>query len=570
MFNPESIHNHIQLVKQLGMCFSSIESDLQGWDAAWKAFYLVTPFSACVQTHTILTIFDLCLQSWRQVRSNGEGLAADFTSWESRSDWDSDSQQIWTECVLYQLHALLNAAESQLCFAARLYSLQIELLRNCHNHLRSVNAASYLWFWRRPAQLAKQREFDYFSDNLNQQFLTIKSCSEGLVGFWKEVEVDIQNLRSGRLQLQRSLILILISAWLDCSEVYSEVIPDPFLYGQCLNLAADFLQPSPKFRYQSSWCCIFFPLNQEHSKCEAMQADDPPVPPGPLPSHTYTMTLPHILFRRNGDLKFLVRSFKWVNASVESRWLVSPQEVRLLQEDLRFVLRLMLHDSEAFVKDFLAVFEKLLLEKNLADEKARDVVSKLHHSVSRSTTILHSAAGLISPASEVLVHSITCQLERIQSRTRRLAAVVTWIKLKWYQFWSLQPTAYSAYFIDRVLPLSFNTTVLPQDESAKERMAKWATDLHQSQERLLLLTSALDMNLNKTVQAMVQSADPGSPHIRGIFQENVEALRVTVEELIAFRKDFEEDADFLKGDYNPFPQINWSRMRPKALRARRW
>ncbi|KAH8924114.1 hypothetical protein BT69DRAFT_1296613 [Atractiella rhizophila] len=72
MFNPESIHNHIQLVKQLGMCFSSIKSDLQGWDAAWKAFYLVTPFSTRVQTHQLLILFDLCLETWRETGTLGE------------------------------------------------------------------------------------------------------------------------------------------------------------------------------------------------------------------------------------------------------------------------------------------------------------------------------------------------------------------------------------------------------------------------------------------------------------------------------------------------------------------
>ncbi|KAH8924122.1 hypothetical protein BT69DRAFT_106140 [Atractiella rhizophila] len=202
----------------------------------------------------------------------------------------------------------------------------------------------------------------------------------------------------------------------------------------------------------------------------------------------------------------MVRSLKWVNASIQSRWIVSPQEVRLIQEDLQFVLLLRLHDYEAFVQNFRTVFEHLLLKKNLTENNAMETVSKLHHSFARTSTVLHATAAFVRAASSLLAHSITCQLERTESRAVGLVAIVDWIKLKWYQLWSLQPTGYSAYFNDRVLPVSFATTGLPQDELAKERMEKWATDLRQNQDQLWSLTYALDMYVNQTVYEMAQCA----------------------------------------------------------------
>ncbi|KAH8924123.1 hypothetical protein BT69DRAFT_106166 [Atractiella rhizophila] len=274
MSNPASIRSHIQLVKQLGTSFSSIQSDLKGWDAAWKAFYLVTPFSTCVQTHEILILFDLCLETWRNVRSDGEGLAASFADWEGRSDWGGESQRMWMKSVLFQLHGLIEAADSQLSFANKLSSLQTKLLQNCHDHLRSVNAASYLLFWRRLALLGKRREFDFFSENLTQQFLVISSCSEGLLDFWKEVEADLHSLRTGTVQLQRSLILVLTPSWMECSDVYAEVVPDYLFRVRAMNLAVDFLQPAPHFRYQSSSSsrCTFLALRREYNRDEQMQA----------------------------------------------------------------------------------------------------------------------------------------------------------------------------------------------------------------------------------------------------------------------------------------------------------
>ncbi|KAH8915643.1 hypothetical protein BT69DRAFT_1288563 [Atractiella rhizophila] len=564
MTDLQSIHNHAQLVKLLGTTFSSIGSDLKRWDEAWKAFYLLTPFSTCIQAHQILTLFDICLQTWRSLRSDGEGLAAGFADWEGNSDWDTESHHIWAQSVLFQLQQLLVAAESQLHLATRMSSLQTELLRNCHDHLRFVNAASYLWFWRRPAQLYKRRDFDYLSDNLHQQFLVIKSCSKGLLGFWKEVEAYLQGLRAGRLHLQRSLILVSTSAWLDCSNVYGDVVPDHFLHGRALKLSVDFLQLSPKFRQ-----------HPPASSNNLHQTPHPPVAPRPLPSDSdlYAMTLSSIGILCNRELEYLVLSLKWANAAVEARWFVPPAEVRLVQEDLRFILLLMIHDYECFVNDFLIVFEKLLLGKNLNDEKAKDSVSKLHHSFSRTSIMLSSFFVFLEPASELLSHSITCQLERAESSAGGLLGILTWLRLQWYQFWSLQPTAYSVYFTDRVLPLSFGTTTLPQDELAKDRMTRWKRDLRQSRDRLWSLTSAVMMHINQTLQEMVQSAengDAGSSHIRVVFQENAEALRIQVGDLVAFRENFEKDADFLRGEYNPTVHVNWSRTRPEIQRVRRW
>ncbi|KAH8924137.1 hypothetical protein BT69DRAFT_106219 [Atractiella rhizophila] len=575
MSNLESIHNHVELVKRLGTSFSSIQSNLKGWDDAWKSFYLVTPFSTCVQIHEILTLFDLCLETWRDVRSDGEGLAASFADWEGHSDWGSESQRMWMKSVLFQLRGLIDATDSQLSFARKLSSLQTELLRNCHDHLRPINVASYLWFWRRLALLSKRREFDSFSENLSQHFLVIKSCSEGLVDFWKGVETELQNLLAGTLRLQRSLILVLTPSWMDCSDVYAEVVPDSLLNTRAMKLSVDFLQPATQFRYQSSSHHTLLASHEGRNRDGQVQVEDPPRPPGPLPSGAalHAMTLSSILFRCNQDLKFLVRSFKWVNAIIESRWIVSPQEVRLLQEDLRFALLLRLYDYEAFLQNFLTVFENLLLRENLTEGPARESISKLHYSFARTSTVLHSTAAFVRAASGLLAHSITCQLERTESSAVGLAAIVDWIKLKWYQLWLLQPTGYSAYFNDRVLPVSFATTGLPQDELAKETMEKWSTDLRQNQDRLWSLTYALDMYVNQTVYEMALCAkaeDAGSSHIRSIFQKDVEELKIAGEELSAFRKDFENDADFLKGEYNSAATVNWSRTRPAVRRLRRW
>ncbi|KAH8924113.1 hypothetical protein BT69DRAFT_1319077 [Atractiella rhizophila] len=491
MADPESIHNHSKLVKQLGTTFSVIGSDLKRWDEAWKAFYLVTPFSTCVQTHQVLTLFHLCLNTWREVRSDGEGIAAGFADWEDIRDWDNESHHMWAKSVLFQLHGLLVAAKSQFHLATRMSSLQTELLHNCHDHLRFVNNASNLRFWRRPARLCKRREF------------VITSCSRGLIEFWKEVKAHLQSLRAGRLQLQRSLLLVLTVAWLDCRDVYGDNVPHHFLQGYTLKLSVDFLQRSPKFRRRPSASPIYL-----------YQTEDPPVPPRPLPSDSelYAMALSDVLMLYNQELKFIVLSVKWVNATVESRWVVSPQEVQLIQEDLRFVLFLMFHDYESFLNDFLTAFEKILLKENPMDEKARDTLSKLNHSFLRISLMLSSVAVFLEPTSELLSHSISCQLERAESSTHGLAAVLIWIKLKWYQFCA-------------------------------------------------------------SVHEMVQSAengDAGSSHIQKIFQENVEALRIQVGDLVAFRENFEKDADFLRGEYNPTAHVNWSLMRPEIRRVRRW
>ncbi|KAH8924134.1 hypothetical protein BT69DRAFT_1363627 [Atractiella rhizophila] len=67
-----------------------------------------------------------------------------------------------------------------------------------------------------------------------------------------------------------------------------------------------------------------------------------------------------------------------------------------------------------------------------------------------------------------------------------------------------------------------------------------------------------------------KAEDAGSSHIRSIFQKDVEELKIAGEELSAFRKDFENDADFLKGEYNSAATVNWSRTRPAVRRLRRW
>ncbi|KAH8924112.1 hypothetical protein BT69DRAFT_1319076 [Atractiella rhizophila] len=150
--------------------------------------------------------------------------------------------------------------------------------------------------------------------------------------------------------------------------------------------------------------------------------------------------------------------------------------------------------------------------------------------------------------------------------------MIIWIGLKWYQLWCLQPTAYSAYFNDRVLPLPFSRTGLPQDESAKERLGKWLADIRQSQDRLWSMTYALKKYVNDTIQEMVQSAktDDAGTHVRRIFQENVDELRISANEFTASRKDFEEDADFLQGEYKPIAKANWSQMQPEVRRVRLW